>query len=287
MHACNLAAPLLNLDLLLHALSPFPQVIESNNSITCWCYFLEFVVNNNWLDWRIPRADGVQFLANILWSRAHKTQHSWGETNNDPVVTIPFKWQSFTVRRVEVKHEMLGVFGLEVQHLFACNNWGAHTLGFVNVSVGAPLNFKDISFANKAFMQCVSLVVWDGEQLVFWSADQISLFTPVSILYPLSVLLDSGDSTLRLPVEKNQSSLFSSDCKHWVGFGPWNVSCFILVGGKLNILELSLTHRPDGDCSRTSKDGKWIIILIPGKFLNPRSVVAWKFKKRFSLSNSN
>ena len=88
---------------------------------------------------------------------------------------------------------------------------------------------------------------------------------------------------MTLPVEEGETSLLSSNSQHWVGLGPADVGGHILVRGKLDVLELSLAHRPNRNDMRGRQNSERIIVLVPCKIINPRSLVARKLEHRLSL----
>jgi hypothetical protein len=67
---------------------------------------------------------------------------------------------------VEVEHEVLCIFRLQIQHLLASDDGSTDAFGLIGIAIRAPLNVDDVALANEGFVERVTLVVRDREQFV-------------------------------------------------------------------------------------------------------------------------
>ena len=147
-----------------------------------------------------------------------------------------------------------------------------------------PFDICNFLFVDERFKWSVSLMVWNGQNFIYRSSYEVSIIMPISIGNFLSVLWNSWNLSLTLPVEEEKISLFCSNNENWMGSRPADVTCNILLRSQLNILELSLSHGPNGDDIGFCENGQRVVIFVPNEVVNSRSLVTWKFKNWFALS---
>jgi len=133
-------------------------------------------------------------------------------------------------------------FGLKIQNRLSADKSCTDLFWFGWIFIGTPLNLRNITFANKRLVHCVTLVVTYGQKSVLRGSNKVALFAPVSLGYFFAVLRNAGYFSICFAVEENNRTLFRSDGKHRVSYGPSNKGSFIFSARKLNFLERSLAH---------------------------------------------
>ena len=87
------------------------------------------------------------------------------------------------------------------------------------------------------------------------------------------MLGNAWDLSLRFTIEEHKRSFFGTHHQHWMGFRPADVAGEIFLGSQLDVLELALTHAPNGDDVCLRQDGKGIVILVPSQVVDLGSLV--------------
>ena len=71
-----------------------------------------------------------------------------------------------------------------------------------------------------------------------------------------------------LTIEKYNAPFITAYSEHWTLSRPRNEASFIFLTRHLNVLELSLAHRPDRHNVRGSENCQGIIIFVPAQIIN-------------------
>lgn len=230
---------------------------------------------HGWSEWMKFFSKGIQ----LHWNNWNK---SIGKSDYDRFFSIPLKCNNFTISFVKFDKLMLKSIWDKSKELWITDD-AADNFVLLSLNWG-PSYIAWLTFDNECLEWSVTLMVWYSQHFINWSRHEVALGTPVTMSNFFTMLGDARDLSLTLSVEKDERTLLCTNDENWMSLWPRDVTSIILLGGKFNVLELSLAHWPDWDHVGWGKDSKWIVILVPSKIVDPWGLVAGEFKNCFSLS---
>lgn len=68
---------------------------------------------------------------------------------------------------------------------------------------------------------------------------------PITMSDLFAMLRNAGNLSLTFPVIEYEGTFFRAYTEYWMSARPADERCFIFIGGKLDVIELFQTHRPD------------------------------------------
>ena len=156
---------------------------------------------------------------------------------------MPFKSSDLSIALIKLQKLAFLWFWVQVNN-FGTTLDATHDLWVrcICLENRAPSNITWLSLNERTIVWSVSLMIWNCKHFIYWAWNEISILTPISTNNLLSMLWNTWNLSLTLPVEKGKVSFFCTNNQNWMSAGPADIRGLILVRSKFDLLELSLTH---------------------------------------------
>lgn len=282
VHFGNSSRTLLNINSVLRFFDPCVLWVELNATLRCDCNLAYVIVYKQLLNRAHWWSEWVNLFSNGVRHHRNDRNITSLECDDNAFFSIPLESSNLSVCLIELDKGVLESIWDESEKLWLTDDTADNLIIFG--LHWTPSDIAWLSFDDECLKWCVTLMIWNSQHLVDGSRHEVALSTPVTMSNFLTMLRDARNLSLRLSIEKDQRTFFCTNDEDWMCFRPRNITSIVLLGGKFNILEFSLTHRPDRDHMGWCKNSERVIILIPSEIIDSRSLVTWEFKNSFTLS---